>query len=72
MLLAVLLSGCHHGGQQQRSTAPYASRSGLTITLHPSAITFRVPQQWLEWNDQFHNNFHLSREELKSVEQGGG
>jgi len=35
-------------------------------------VTFRVPQQWLEWFDKFHNNLHLTREQLDKVENGGG
>jgi hypothetical protein len=45
----------------------FATRNGRTIQLHPSGITFQVPQDWLEWDTQFHNNFHLSHRELRSV-----
>lgn len=50
----------------------FATRSGQTIQLHPSGITFQVPQDWLEWDAQFHNNFHLSHRELRSVRIGHG
>ena len=50
----------------------FATRDGPTILLHPSNVTFHVPQQWIKSNDEFHNNFHLSRAELESVRDGSG
>ncbi len=50
----------------------FAIRQGRTIKLHPSNITFQVPQSWVEWDSQFHNNFHLTHRELRSVRIGHG
>jgi hypothetical protein len=50
----------------------FASRNGRTIQLHPSDITFQVPQDWFDWDAQFHNNLHLSHRELRSVRVGHG
>jgi hypothetical protein len=50
----------------------FATRTGRTIQLHPSGITFQVPQDWLEWDAQFHNNSHLSHRELRRVRIGHG
>ena len=50
----------------------FSIRQGRTIQLHPSGITFQVPQGWLEWNSRFHDNLHLSREELEKVPTGTG
>ena len=50
----------------------FATQSGSLIHLHPSDITFRIPQGWIEWNGQFHNNIHLSHRELRSVRLGYG
>jgi hypothetical protein len=50
----------------------FATRSGRTIQLHPSDIIFQVPQDWLEWDAQVHNNFHLNHRELRSVRIGHG
>jgi len=50
----------------------YATRQGRTIQLHPSNITFQVPQSWLEWDSEFHNNFHLTHRQLRSVRVGHG
>ena len=48
ILLALFLGGCPHAPQQEAPSQPYATREGLTVRLHPSEISFRVPQQWLE------------------------
>ena len=50
----------------------FATLQGRTIKLHPSNITFRVPQSWVEWDSEFHNNFHLTHRELRSVRIGHG
>jgi hypothetical protein len=50
----------------------FATRQGRTIRLHPSNITFQVPQSWVEWDSEFHNNFHLIHRELRSVKIAHG
>ena len=50
----------------------YATRTDRTIQLHPSEITFEVPQDWIDWDRQFHNNFHLSHRELRHVRTASG
>ncbi len=50
----------------------FATRQGRTIQLHPSGITFQVPEEWLEWDSEFHNNFHLTHRELRKVRLGSG
>ena len=32
----------------------FASRTGRTIQLHPSDVKFQIPQEWLDWDAQFH------------------
>src|SRR5436305_11298209 len=31
----------------------YATQTGTSIQLHPSEITFRMLQSWLDWNTHF-------------------
>jgi hypothetical protein len=50
----------------------FATRHERTIQLHPSGISFQVPQDWLGWDSQFHNNFHLTHRELQKVRIGAG
>jgi hypothetical protein len=50
----------------------FASRNGRTIELHPSEVTFQIPQDWLDWDAQFHNNLHLTHGQLRSVRLGHG
>jgi hypothetical protein len=50
----------------------FATREGRTIQLHPSDVTFQIPQDWLEWDEQFHNNLHLSHRDLRRVRVGHG
>jgi hypothetical protein len=50
----------------------FATRRGPTIRLHPSDITFQVPESWLKWDSEFHNNFHLTHRELRRVRVGHG
>jgi hypothetical protein len=51
---------------------PFSTREGTTITLRPSGAKFDVPQDWVAWDKQFGNNFHLSRKELDAVARGYG
>ena len=53
-------------------TGRYATHQDRTIQLHPSNITFQVPQSWLEWDSEFHDNFHLTHRQLRSVRVGHG
>jgi hypothetical protein len=71
VLAVALLCSCYRASPQPREQR-YATRNGQNVILHPSGVTFRVPQQWLEWHDKFHNNLHLTREQLDKVEDGGG
>lgn len=50
----------------------YATRSGRTITLHPSGGSFDVPTDWLSWYSEFHDNLHLGGKDLDSVRVGQG
>ena len=50
----------------------FATRNQQVIQLHPSNIIFKIPQDWLEWDSQFHNNLHLTHQELQKVRNGAG
>jgi hypothetical protein len=50
----------------------FSIRQQRTIQLHPSGIKFQVPLDWLKWNSRFHNNLHLTKEELRKVQVGKG
>lgn len=50
----------------------YATLDKSTIYLHPSEVSFQVPQEWLGWNAEFHNNFRLTHHELQKVQFGAG
>jgi hypothetical protein len=54
-------------GQTNSPPADRATRSGQTITLHPSEATFTVPAEWIFWYKKFHNNLHLTATQLDSV-----
>jgi hypothetical protein len=54
------------------SKSPFATRDGVTITLQPSGLQFDVPQDWVDWYNEFGNNFHLTGEELDRVGHGAG
>lgn len=58
--------------QEDASKRPFASRAGTTITLLPSKVSFQVPESWLEWHDQFGNNFHLARNQIDAIARGDG
>jgi len=40
--------------------------------MYPTGASFRIPEDWLDWNREFHNNLHLSRHELDKVKDGAG
>jgi hypothetical protein len=77
-LLVVLSLLIGTATSQTLSTKPlppqgsFATRSGRIITLHPSEVAFDVPADWISWYGEFHNNIHLSGEELASVREGHG
>jgi hypothetical protein len=41
-----------------------------TVTIPCIPVQFTVPSQWIEWHDQFNNNFHLTDTALDSVRDG--
>lgn len=74
-IIVVLILGakvCTEVDMRIGDTGRYATRQDRTIQLHPSNITFQVPQSWLEWDSEFHNNFHLTHRQLRSVRVGHG
>ncbi|HWZ46279.1 MAG TPA: hypothetical protein VNW97_22595 [Candidatus Saccharimonadales bacterium] len=70
--LGIRLHLQHERNSPPKAASRFATRQERTIQLHPSGIRFQVPQDWLEWDSQFHNNFHLTREELQRVRTGAG
>jgi len=55
-----------------RDAGRYATRQNRTIYLHPSDVNFQIPQEWLSWNAEFHDNLHLTHRELERVRFGAG
>ena len=51
-------------------TLPCSVLAGNTIRLPQSNTKFNVPQNWLEWQSNSHNNFHLTRWQLYWVKTG--
>src|SRR5215831_14402552 len=85
LLVPVAVLGCSSAGTRQKiaqhepwytngdaGKRPFASRQDTTITLRPSEATFKVPQSWVEWYEEFGNNFHLTRMEIDAVARGDG
>lgn len=62
----------YRAGLFTRDAGRYATRQDRTIYLHPSDVSFQIPQDWLYWNTEFHNNFHLTHRELEKVRFGAG
>ncbi len=50
----------------------YATRQDRTIYLHPADVSLHIPQDWLYWNTEFHNNLHLIDREVATVRFGAG
>jgi hypothetical protein len=71
LLVATLLL-LKAAGVPETGPLHFATRKGSTILLSPIGASFRIPKDWLEWNQQFHNNLHLSRQELEKVRDGDG
>ena len=63
---------CTAQGQTSSSPDDRATRSGQTITLHPSKAKFTVPAEWISWYGRFHNNLHLTAQQLESVRVATG
>jgi len=71
-LWATFLVLCTATCVSQDAASHFATRHGSTIRLSPIGASFRIPEDWLEWNRQFHNNLHLSRRELEKVKEATG
>jgi hypothetical protein len=72
-ILAVLfLSSCHRAANPTAEARRHSTREGQKIILYPSGVSFRIPQKWLEWHERFHDNLHLTRDELEKVRDGDG
>lgn len=76
VMVAGVLSFSNSDAQIAKTTRtedrPYATREGQRVLLHPESISFQIPKDWIEWFDKFHNNIHLTREELSAVKDGAG
>lgn len=72
ILALELLSSCHRGENFALGAQRYSTRDGQKIILHPSGVSFLIPPPWLEWYGRFHNNLHLSRDQLDRVRDGNG
>ena len=59
-------------GNSQAGSGQYATRDGQRIVLHPSGISFLIPETWIDWFNEFHNNLHLTQEELAKVKDAQG
>jgi hypothetical protein len=35
-------------------------------------VSFQIAQDWMDWNAEFHNNLHLTPQELQTVRVGAG
>ena len=68
----VFVCSCHRAANTSTEAQRYATREGQKIILHPSGVTLTMPQQWLEWDERFHNNLHLTRDQLEKVQNGEG
>ncbi len=72
ILLSVSLLYCGGSEQDVRAEAgePTKARAvlrGRTIEIRPEGASFEIPQDWLDWQAEFHNNIHLSPAELANV-----
>ena len=83
LTLQFLALGCGYSSRKPRlppappigshtENSPFARREGTLIVLQPSGIRFSVPQKWVNWCEEFGNNFHLTAEELDRVGHGAG
>lgn len=70
--LLLTLWPAYRAGLFMRDAGRYATRQDRTIYLHPSDVSFQIPQDWLYWNTEFHNNLHLTHRELAKVRFGAG
>lgn len=72
ILAVLLLSSCHRAANPAAGSSRYSRLEGQKIILYPSGVSFRIPQQWLQWHERFHDNLHLTRDELEKVRDGDG
>jgi hypothetical protein len=55
----------------EKPVRPYrATRKNDLVEIVPLGLSFPIPQPWLGWNNRFHNNLHLTEEELAAVKTG--
>ena len=50
----------------------HATLQGNVVRLEPSKFTFRIPQDWVHWNESSSKSLHLSRQEIDKVENAEG
>lgn len=72
LCLQASLWPAYRAGLFTRDTGRYATRDDRTIYLHPSGVSFEIPQDWIDWNAEFHDNLHLTHQELRKVRLGAG
>jgi hypothetical protein len=62
----------YRAGLFTRDAGRHATRQDRTIYLQSSDVSFQIPQDWVDWNNEFHNNLHLTHRELQRVRFGAG
>jgi hypothetical protein len=52
----------------EKPVRPYrATRQDDRVDIAPLGLSFPIPQPWLGWNNSYHNNLHLTDEQLAAV-----
>lgn len=51
---------------------PTAELKGRAIHLGSVDATFDIPEEWISWHEEFHNNIHLSPTEIARVRSASG
>jgi hypothetical protein len=52
--------------------SPWAILEKTSIFLQPSGFQCAIPQKWVDWYEQSHDNLHLTAKELDRVGHGAG
>ena len=71
-LIVAALWKSHYDVCSPNQSLPCSTLEGRIVQLVPSGVRFDVPQAWMDWQAQFHNNFHLTRWQLYQVKSGFG
>ena len=71
LLLLLIMISCSSDSKKSDSL-PRSYLQGNIVHIIPQKFVFKIPDEWISWEKEFHNNIHLPYGDLNQVKDGSG